>query len=120
MAPDTDFTGRQPFNPTLSTLCVLDTLSLEDAFNENPQNLPNRIQHRTQTGRQCHSEHGSGCRGEAANPNLSATVESLIEGFVARGRYARSNQRWLANLCADDWNSVLDEHGSFADSHATL
>ena len=53
-------------------------------------------------------------------PNLSATVESLIEGFVARGRYARSNQRWLANLCADDWNRVLDEHGLFADSHAML
>jgi len=52
-------------------------------------------------------------------PNLSATVESLLEVFVARGRQARLNQQQLANQCSDDWNSFLDQHGSFADSHAT-
>ena len=65
-----DFTGRQPFSPTPSTLCVLDTLSLEDAFNEKPQNLLVRSQHRTQTGRQSDAERGSGCRGEIAQPQL--------------------------------------------------
>ena len=53
------------------------------------------------------------------SPNLSATVESSLEGFVARERWARLNQQQLANQCADDWNRVLDQHGSFADSHAT-
>ena len=54
------------------------------------------------------------------SPNLSATVESLLEGFVAREREARANRQQLADQCADDWNSVLDTHGSFADSHSTL
>jgi len=52
-------------------------------------------------------------------PNLSATVESLLEGFVARGRPAHLSRQQHAHHCADDWNSVLDQHGSFADSHAT-
>ena len=52
-------------------------------------------------------------------PNLSATIDSLLYGFVARGRPARLNRQQLADQCADDWNSVLDQHGSFADSHAT-
>ncbi len=52
-------------------------------------------------------------------PNLSAIFESLLYGFVARVRPARLNRQQLADQCADDWNSVLDQHGSFADSHAT-
>ena len=54
------------------------------------------------------------------SPNLSATVESLLEGFVAREREARLNRQQLADQCADDWNGVLDAHGSFTDSHSTL
>ena len=56
----------------------------------------------------------------ALSPNLSATVETLLQGFVAREREARFNRQRLADQCADDWNSVLDVHGSFADSHSTL
>ena len=52
-------------------------------------------------------------------PNLSATVESLLEGFVAREREARLNRQQFADQCADDWNRVLDAHGSFADGQAT-
>ena len=52
-------------------------------------------------------------------PNLSATVESLLESFLARERLARLNRQPLSDLCADDWNGVLDQHGSFAESHAT-
>ena len=51
-------------------------------------------------------------------PNLSATVESLLVAFVARERQARSSRQLMADRCADDWNSVLDQHGSFADGHA--
>ena len=54
------------------------------------------------------------------NPHLSATVESLLVAFVPSEREVRLNRQQLAGLCADDWNSVLDQHGSFADSHATL
>ena len=54
------------------------------------------------------------------SPNLSATVESLLVAFVASERQARLNRQQLADQCADEWNSVLDQHGSFADYHATL
>ena len=54
------------------------------------------------------------------SPNLSATVESLLEGFVTRERQSRLNRQQLADQCADDWNGVLDAHGSFADNHSTL
>ena len=54
------------------------------------------------------------------NPHLSATVESLLVAFVPSEREVRLNRQQLAGLCADDWNSVLDQHGSFADSQATL
>ena len=54
------------------------------------------------------------------SPNLSATVESLLVAFVASERQAGLHRQRLAVRCADDWNSVLDQHGSFADSHATL
>ena len=53
------------------------------------------------------------------SPSLSATVESLLVAFVAEERRARSDRQRLADRCADDWNRVLDQHGSFADSHAT-
>ena len=53
------------------------------------------------------------------SPNLSATIESLLVAFVAGERQARSNPQQLADRCADDWNRVLHQHGSFADSHAT-
>ena len=52
------------------------------------------------------------------SPNLSATVESLLVAFVASERQARSSRQLMADQYADDWNSILDHHGSFADSHA--
>ena len=55
---------------------------------------------------------------KSLSPNLSATVESLLVAFVAEERRARSNRQRVADRCANDWNSVLDQHGSFADSHA--
>lgn len=54
------------------------------------------------------------------SPIAPETVESLLQGFVARPRPARPNRQQSADQCADAWNSVLDQHGSFADSHATL
>ena len=54
------------------------------------------------------------------NPHLSANGESLLVAFVPSEREVRLNRQQLAGLCVDDWNSVLDQHGSFADSQATL
>ena len=57
---------------------------------------------------------------KSLSPNLSATVESLLVAFVASERQVRLQRQRLADRCAADWNRVLDQHGSFADSHATL
>ena len=54
------------------------------------------------------------------SPSLSATVESLLVAFVAGERRACLHRQRLADRCAADWNRVFDQHGSFADSHATL
>lgn len=52
--------------------------------------------------------------------NLSATVESLLAGYVAIEQQARLGHQELADACATDWNAVHDSIGSFADEHSTL
>jgi len=57
---------------------------------------------------------------KAFSPNLSATVESLLAAYVADETRMRKNRQAMADQCADDWNRVLDAHGSFADEHVTF
>lgn len=52
--------------------------------------------------------------------NLSATVETLLAGYVAREQQARLNRQQLADVCAADWNALHESVGSFADEHSTL
>ena len=52
--------------------------------------------------------------------NLSATVESLLEEYVARQQQERMARQQLADACAADWNALHEAIGSFADEHSTL
>ena len=52
--------------------------------------------------------------------NLSATMESLLAGFVVAQQSAQQNRQRAADACAADWNSVHAAVGSFADGHSTL
>lgn len=52
--------------------------------------------------------------------NLSATMESLLAGFVASQQQARVARQQAADACAADWNAVHADVGSFADEHSTL
>jgi len=52
--------------------------------------------------------------------NLSATMEELLEAYVAEQRHAHAARRKQADACAQDWNAVHDKIGSFADEHSTL
>lgn len=52
--------------------------------------------------------------------NLSATMEALLEGFVASQQQAHQARQRLADTCAADWNALHASVGSFADEHTTL
>ncbi|MEN9316767.1 MAG: hypothetical protein RIS35_3160 [Pseudomonadota bacterium] len=56
----------------------------------------------------------------AYTTNLSATVESLLADYVAQQQAAQRLRQQNADACADDWNAVHAEFGSFADEHSTL
>ena len=59
---------------------------------------------------------------EAKNytPNLSATVEELLAAYVVEQQHAREGRQQQADASADNWNSLHDKIGSFADEHSTL
>ncbi len=52
--------------------------------------------------------------------NLSATIESLLQEYVARQQQERMDRQQLVDACADDWNALHESIGSFADEHSTL
>lgn len=52
--------------------------------------------------------------------NLSATMESLLAGFVVSQQQARVIRQQTADVCVSDWNAVAASVGSFADEHSTL
>ncbi len=52
--------------------------------------------------------------------NLSATMESLLAGFVVAQQSAQQDRKQAADACAADWNAVHAAVGSFADGHSTL
>ncbi len=52
--------------------------------------------------------------------NLSATMEALLEGYVASQQLAHQTRQQLADTCAADWNALHASVGSFADEHTTL
>lgn len=55
-----------------------------------------------------------------AGMNLSATVEALLQDHLLRQRMARQSQMQMAQRCADDWNALHAQMGSYADEHSTL
>ena len=52
--------------------------------------------------------------------NLSATVETLLDGFVAEQRQLQATRQQAADACVADWNLVHSKVGSFADEHSPL
>ncbi len=52
--------------------------------------------------------------------NLSATMESLLEGYVLAQQKAHLSRQQTADACAHDWNALNEATGSFADEHSTL
>jgi post-segregation antitoxin (ccd killing protein) len=52
--------------------------------------------------------------------NLSATMETLLAGFVTSQQQARAARQHTADVCVADWNGVHKSVGSFADEHSTL
>ncbi|HSV53914.1 MAG TPA: type II toxin-antitoxin system CcdA family antitoxin [Burkholderiaceae bacterium] len=57
---------------------------------------------------------------KAYTSNLSATMETLLAGYVASQQQARLSRQQMADTCAADWNAVHEAVGSFADEHSTL
>ena len=121
MTHTSDFTGRQRcVSDTPSTLCALHTHITKDALHERPPDSQSAAGIARKRAVNLTLNTGLVAEAKLLSPNLSATVESLLEGFVTRERQSRLNRQQLADQCANDWNSVLDAHGSFADSHSTL
>ncbi|MBX3587389.1 MAG: type II toxin-antitoxin system CcdA family antitoxin [Ramlibacter sp.] len=52
--------------------------------------------------------------------NLSATVDTLLAGYVEQQQHERASHQQWANDCAAGWNAVHEKVGSFADEHSTL
>ena len=52
--------------------------------------------------------------------NLSATVEELLQTYVAQHHHAHVSRQQSAQACAIEWNALHDRVGSFADEHSTL
>lgn len=57
---------------------------------------------------------------KAYTSNLSATLESLLEEFVAREQQAQRSRQQAVDACVADWNALHARVGSFADEHSTL
>lgn len=57
---------------------------------------------------------------KAYTDNLSATIESLLAGFVEDQQSARRDRQRKVDACVADWNAVHASTGSFADEHSTL
>jgi antitoxin CcdA len=57
---------------------------------------------------------------KAYTSNLSATMESLLAGYVESQQQAHRARQQIADTCAADWNAVHAAVGSFADEHSTL
>lgn len=53
-------------------------------------------------------------------PNLSATVEELLTGYISDRAGARSDAEALARAYTAEWNAVHDAVGSYADDHVNL
>ena len=52
--------------------------------------------------------------------NLSAVVESLLVGYVAKQHQDRTIAQQKADAVAMAWNGFNERHGSFSDEHSTL
>lgn len=52
--------------------------------------------------------------------NLSATVESLLAGYVEEQSRTRADKQAQADAITEAWNRFNDKHGSFADEYSTL
>jgi antitoxin CcdA len=53
-------------------------------------------------------------------PNLSETVEGLLEGFVLKERSARASRQSEANRSLAAWNSYGQDHITFADEFGRI
>lgn len=47
-------------------------------------------------------------------------MEELLEARRMRGQARQSAHRQWADACAEGWNAVQEQFGSFADGHSTL
>ena len=52
--------------------------------------------------------------------NLSATVDQLLQDFIARHGDALAARRQADDAVAEYWNRFEEVHGSFADEHQVL
>ena len=52
--------------------------------------------------------------------NLSATMQTLLAGYVDQQQQARAVRQRAADDCVAGWNAVHAAVGSFADEHSTL
>jgi antitoxin CcdA len=50
--------------------------------------------------------------------NLSATIETLLDDYVAQQQQARFSRQQAADACVEYWNEVLVAEGSFAAKHS--
>ncbi len=57
---------------------------------------------------------------KAYTNNLSATMETLLAGYVTQQQHTRQARQKMADDCVYDWNAVHAKLGSFADAHSTL
>lgn len=57
---------------------------------------------------------------KAYTSNLSATLESLLQDFVAREQQTQRSRQQAVDACVADWNALNARVGSFADDHSTL
>lgn len=57
---------------------------------------------------------------KALTPNLSAVVEALLSGYVARVQREKLSHQAQAEQSAIMWNEFNAQAGSFADEHSTL
>jgi antitoxin CcdA len=53
-------------------------------------------------------------------PNLSETIEDLLEGFVLKERSARASRQSEINRCLSAWNSYNENNVTFADEFGRI
>ncbi len=56
----------------------------------------------------------------AYTPNLSETIEDLLQEFVTRERSTRSARQSEMNRCLDAWNAHNEKNLSFADEFGRI